>query len=690
MTSGESKAFRRDINGWRAWAVVAVMLYHFKVPGFRSGFIGVDMFFVISGLLMTRIIMGGLEHRTERFSLLRFYSARARRIVPALAVMCATLLILGWKVLLPIDYKQLGNQVVMALSFASNFWFWQQTGYFAPGAEEQWLLHTWSLAVEWQFYLVLPLILMVVWRLCPRRSMVNAVVVALFLLSLGLSACITPTQRDTAFYLLPTRAWELLAGSLVYLFAHQLALSRGAARALEAVGLLLLIGSGILLDPEVSWPGWPALVPVLGTMALLTAARADSLWTRTKWVQWAGSRSYSLYLWHWPVVVAIRYWGNLADLSEAGLGLLVTMVLAEASFRYVESPVRTAPVHRSLNLAMVTQLAAVVAIAAFGAGVRLNQGVEGRFPAHIEMASRESLNRNPRIEECHHRSGRVSPSCVHGGKRVRLIIMGDSHANSLVSTALAAAPGADDGVLEWTYSGCPILRNVRKYKQPDWQCTEFIEWAMAQLETIPRDVPLVIVNRHVMYAYGNGRSLKDALPLVYFPNAPTAPMPAFLDAYQHALTDTMCHLAKSRTVYLVRPIPEMHVHVPNLARSMIWGRSPEAMVPRAEYEVDNGPFLAAQDQARQQCGVRILDPVPYLCPKDRCDGIRQGRPLYSDDDHLSEYGSRYLVPMFAQVYEQTPDHAPNDIAPVHLAALNVPPSDRFQVSSPEGLPTLSH
>lgn len=667
MKTGESGAFRRDINGWRAWAVIAVMLYHFKVPGFNGGFIGVDVFFVISGLLMTRIIMDGLEQRTGRFSLLGFYSARARRIMPALAAVCATLLVLGWWALLPLDYRQLGNQIVTALTFTSNFLFWRQTGYFAPGAEEQWLLHTWSLSAEWQFYLALPLILMLAWRLRARRSTVIAVVTVMFLASLGLSAGITATHRDTAFYLLPARAWEMLAGSLAYFIAHQRVLPRHVARALEGLGLVLLVGSAIAFNPETSWPGWHALVPVLGAMAVLTAARSDSIWTTTRWAQWAGSRSYSLYLWHWPVVVAIRYWGSLDDPGQVVLGLLLTTILAELSFRYVESPVRIARVRQGFNVALVAHFTLFMTVAALAAGVRLKQGVEGRFPAQVETVSRESLNKHPRINECLYWTGPVSPSCMHGGKRLRLIVMGDSHANALVSAALAAAPGADDGVMEWTYTGCPILRNVRKRKPGDWRCTDFIEWSIRQLETIPRDVPLVIANRHSWYAYGEGRSVNDGAPWVYLPGAPLEPMPAFLNAYQQALTDTVCRLAESRTVFLVRPIPEMHVNVPNLARSMIWGKSPEASVRRVEYEAINRPFMAAQDQARQRCGVRILDPWNYLCARDKCDGIREGRSLYYDDDHLSESGNRYLVPMFSRVYEDAARAMDHD-TPVEVAS----------------------
>jgi peptidoglycan/LPS O-acetylase OafA/YrhL len=157
--------FRSDINGLRAWAVVAVILYHFDVPGFGGGFVGVDVFFVISGFLMTGIVVDGLER--GEFSLLAFYLARASRILPALIVVCTVLLMLGWWVLLRLDYTELGLDAVFSLAFLSNIKFWREAGYFDAASHDKWLLHTWSLAVEWQFYLLLPLVLLAMWRWRP-------------------------------------------------------------------------------------------------------------------------------------------------------------------------------------------------------------------------------------------------------------------------------------------------------------------------------------------------------------------------------------------------------------------------------------------------------------------------------------------------------------------------------------------
>lgn len=208
--------FRPDIAGLRAWALLAVVLFHFNIPGFGGGFVGVDIFFAISGYLMTQIILRGLEG--ERFSIWGFYLARARRIVPALLVLCAVLLTLGWFVLPASDYRPLGMHALTSVMFASNIQYWREAGYFDSASHDKWLLHTWSLSVEWQFYLVLPLLLWGVWKLWPGRLSAARVLIAVLLVSFALSVWLTSQKPEAAFFLLPTRAWEMLAGALVALY----------------------------------------------------------------------------------------------------------------------------------------------------------------------------------------------------------------------------------------------------------------------------------------------------------------------------------------------------------------------------------------------------------------------------------------------------------------------------------------
>jgi peptidoglycan/LPS O-acetylase OafA/YrhL len=332
-----NKNFRGDINGLRAWAVVAVMLYHFGVSGPSGGFVGVDIFFVISGYLMTGLIISGLEQSDieKRFSLVDFYLARARRIVPALAVMCAILLTAGWFCLPAIEYRQLGQHVVAALAFISNIKFWREAGYFDVASHEKWLLHTWSLSVEWQFYLLLPLMLLVLWRFWPSRRAMTRWLLAGFVVSLALSMVFTALMPAASFYLLPSRAWEMLAGGLVYMLRGQRTPSATQARWLELAGFALMIGAMILTEPGAHWPGWLALVPVTGAALVLRAARTDSVLTGMPVAQWLGNASYSIYLWHWPVVVSLAYFGALRNHWAVAAGLLTSVMLGYASYAWL-------------------------------------------------------------------------------------------------------------------------------------------------------------------------------------------------------------------------------------------------------------------------------------------------------------------------------------------------------------------
>ena len=654
MTASTSvpSGFRGDINGLRAWAVVSVVLYHFGVAGFGGGFVGVDLFFVISGFLMTGIVVSGLEQ--GRFRLFDFYMARARRILPALVVLCAVLLAAGWWLLMPRDYKELATHAVVSVLFLSNIKFWTEAGYFDTSSHEKWLLHTWSLAAEWQFYLLLPLALLAVWKLRPGRHGMQVFVAGALLVSLVLSVVLTPKHATAAFYLLHTRAWEMLAGGMAYLLAERGALWTARQRSvLEAVGVALLAGAIAGFDTASPWPGWRALVPVLGTVAILLAARPHSFWTGTAVAQWLGTRSYSLYLWHWPLAVALTYLDLSSSPGAIAACLVLTLVLGDLSYRWVETPTRVQLGRWGAGWGVAALASATGVVVAQGMAVRAQEGVTGRFAPEIELVSQEFLNKNPRLDECHI-SGRIDPpSCVYGGPHLRAVVLGDSHASSTISAVAAALPNAEDGVMEWAYSGCPILRGVKKLRNPTWQCGGFVEWSIQQLKQVPTDIPLVIFNRHAWYTAGPLVKQKEKIiPDVYFSRPYLEFEPEFLQEYAKTLVQTVCLLARDRQVYLVRPIPEMKVDIPISARAMVWGVHSETSVSLEEYHQRNAIVWEAQDAASAQCGARILDPLPYLCLDGQCSGIRNGRSMYYDEDHLSEYGNKFLVPMFAEVFQK--------------------------------------
>ena len=644
--------FRTDINGLRAWAVVAVILYHFGVRGFSGGFVGVDIFFVISGFLMTGIVVKGLEQ--GRFSLIEFYLARARRILPALLALCAILLALGWLLLMPPDYQMLSTHAIASLLFLSNLKYWDEAGYFDLASHEKWLLHTWSLSVEWQFYLLLPLFLWAAWRLLPGKTVQAWSLFCGLLMSLAASMLVTASHPVSAFFMLHTRAWEMLAGGLVCMLAPRVSFTPQHRRWLETLGFLLILVSVAVFDKSTAWPGWRAMLPVAAAMMVLLANRV-SLWSNSKPAQWLGDRSYSLYLWHWPVCVALVYAElQVLPLAIAG-GMVFTLVLGDLSYRWIENPTRRLLGRGNSFQGTGALLLASILVLIPATLVREQEGVNGRFAPELELAAAEAHNANPRRAECHAHKGKESPSCVYGGHDWKLIVAGDSHAGAIVSAVAQAQAGADAGVVQWTYSGCAFVPGMRRLASPantekDYRCNEFIVWAKSRLDVLPGNLPLVIVNRYPAAAIARNEMTLPA-PEVYFSKMYTSATPEFFTEFAHHITSSSCELAKRRPVYLVRPLPEMDVDVPRIqSRRMAFGLASDISISMQQYRERSAWVWAAQDAARAQCGVHILDPLPYLCRDGRCYGSKNGRPLYHDDNHLSEFGNKLLLPMFAEVF----------------------------------------
>lgn len=588
-----------------------------------------------------------------------FYLARARRILPALIALCAILLALGWFFLTPVDYKALGMPTVFSLAFLSNILFWRQAGYFDAASHEKWLLHTWSLSVEWQFYLLLPLALMALWKWRPGRKPLTILMAVGFAASLALSIVVTIWRPSAAFYLLPTRAWEMLAGGLVYLLAPTLSLTPRQRTRLEVIGFSLILATLLGFDAASQWPGWRALLPVTGAVLVLLAARSTSAWTSSFAAQWLGTRSYSIYLWHWPLVVALVYAELQSNLAAIAAGLVLTLVLGQLSYALVETPARIGLQRFRFKTGATILVALTVVVAVPGGLIRMKEGVSGRFSFAVEMASAEASNKKPRRERCFTTNGTVSASCMYGGDRLRAILIGDSHADA-VTTALAdAVPKDGGGIMDWSYVSCPTLLGVKNLSPkfgPDEQCGEFLEQTVQKLAKVPRHIPLVIVNRTTTYAIGHNESWEnDAnIPSVYFTRPHHIASPEFVQEFAERLTNTACQLAKDRLVYLMRPIPEMGVDVPKaMSRAAVFGAVRDISISLADYHQRHAFVWAAQDAARDRCGVKILDPLPYLCRDGRCFGAKDGRPLYYDDDHLSEFGNRLLVPMFAEVFTPT-------------------------------------
>lgn len=642
-------SFREDINGLRAWAVIAVLLFHFSLIGLPGGFAGVDVFFVISGYLMTAIIVGGYEK--GNFSVWKFYMARARRILPALMVVIATLLALGWFWLPTPDYQALGTQSAFGLSFLSNIYYWRSAGYFDAAAHEKWLLHTWSLAVEAQFYVLYPLFVALMWRFWKGLKALTIALLVLFAISLALNLFFISWLPTAAFYLLPMRGWELALGGLVYLIARLGWVSDALKAKGFWLGWLLVLASFAFINDSLAWPGYWAILPVVGAGLIILAQKEHCWLTNNPVAQWLGDRSYSLYLWHWPLVVALYFAGLQSDWAWVVGFFALSLLLAHLSYRFVEVPTRSYLSAASLRKEIFAIGAAGVVIGLSAVAVKVVT-FEGRLSKAAELAANEA--KNGAKGGCFvNEFGKGDRECSFGGE-IKVLLVGDSH--SLAIRSALIDDNKNRGVVYWGLSGCPTIKDAyfsESTKRKPEICKNFNDDLISELSHSYEGRPLVLLSRTSLAAQGPlPHESSVMVPFVSFNDIPNEGE-QFNKHFSKMLSDTACSLQKFRQVYLVRPIPEMDVNVPvAVARNPLYYLGiNDIKVTLAQYHERHKLVWEAQDEAAKQCGVKILDPLPYLCDDKYCYGSRNGRPLYYDDDHLSEYGNKFLVPMFEQVFQ---------------------------------------
>lgn len=460
--------YRPDIDGLRTLAVVPVVLFHANVVGFSGGYIGVDVFFVISGFLITSIIQAELGQGD--FSIVRFYERRARRILPALFAVMAASVVAGWFLLTPAKYEQLGESMLAALLFVSNFWFWQNSGgYFAGPTDYLPLLHTWSLAVEEQFYIFFPILMMVLYRL-GRRRLIPAVVIVV-LASLLLAVWATPIMPSAAFYLLPTRIWELGFGALLALGLVPVN-SRKSIRELAAtIGLLGILVPVFVYDRSTDFPGLAALPPVLGTALIIWAGIEKATWVSRflaiKPMVWVGLLSYSLYLRHWPIMAFLRerlFTVHLEPIWQI-VAIAASFALAWLSWRYIERPFRDRKQFK-FSAAQIFRYVAAGSFTIFAATSALiyTEGAGTQRFSDKEVNLLLSATRDDRSEECFGVRRSKEP-CVLGlddpSINPKWLLWGDSHAKSLLPAFDELARKNGQRLIFVAAPSCPPLVGVR-------------------------------------------------------------------------------------------------------------------------------------------------------------------------------------------------------------------------------------
>ncbi len=608
--------YRRDVDGLRSVAILPVLLFHAHVPGFPGGYVGVDIFFVISGFLITGIIARDID--AGCFSILRFYERRFRRIVPALSAMILAVLAASAWLYFPGDLEGVPRSSLAASVFASNLWFFTDTGYFAGGADVKPLLHTWSLAVEEQYYMGFPILLMLLARFASRWR--AAVVGGIALFSLALAILM---QRDTSgftFYLLPTRAWELFAGALLALGAVPAIRARWLREAVAWGGLAAVAFAVFCYDRTTIFPGVAALPPVLGAAAMLHASPGTSVGRLLSIPLFVGIGlvSYSLYLWHWPLIVFTEY---ATDLPLAGVRRMIVIAASFAaaitSWRFVERPFRD-PARFSAKAIFAFTAGTTLLISAVSLALMTQAGWPSRFaPDALRLlAARQDVS--PARARCHDNSLRGDRPCTLGARaRPDTMLWGDSHGVELSYALSEKLRHEGRALVERTTSSCPPAIG---YDATDPRCAAANRAAMKAIRAAPSI-------RHVYLAafWANGR-FDD---------------PAFVAKLDRTITAIQ---SEGRSVTLIGAIPPQPFDVPRrLAHLAETGALAKAQgVERSEVAARTVHLRAALSRWRGR-DVHFVDATATLCPRERCDLLDRGRPLYFDSHHLSMTGARRVI-----------------------------------------------
>jgi len=470
--------YRKDIDGLRALAILPVVLFHLETPRLSGGFVGVDIFFVISGFLITGIIHA--EIREHRFSYAGFFERRIRRLLPALTLMMGICGVVAWFLLMPTDFRGYSEALAATTLFLANLYFWKKTDYFGDPVENIPLLHTWSLSVEEQFYILFPPLLILLARYASRH--LNWVLCGLFLLSLYAAQRTLGTQPESAFYLVHLRAWEFLAGALLATGLIPASTRQSVRDAASIIGLTLVLLSLVLLDKDSSFPGVTALPAVLGAALIIHAGMGgDALagrWLSCKPMVFFGLISYSLYLWHWPIYVFFRYY-LIEPLTPVQLGIvfLISTGVAWASWRYVEAPFRRRGPRIGIKVFPVAAGVSMLLLLLSLPGI-VSKGIPSRLPDEIAAIAGVAKEKMPYRSACFGLptvdKKSAHEECALGGTGdPEFVLWGDSYALSLAHGADLAASEIGATGRFFGRSLCPPALGVRNYRASKVVCREF-------------------------------------------------------------------------------------------------------------------------------------------------------------------------------------------------------------------------
>jgi peptidoglycan/LPS O-acetylase OafA/YrhL len=653
MSSDRLIPYRPEIDGLRAVAVLPVILFHAGL-GFDGGYIGVDVFFVISGFLIGSLVVREIE--TGSFRLTRFWERRIRRLFPALAVCLVATAVVGFFVLIPAHLKESGAALVAQPLLSANFLFWSRSGYFETASEYQPLLHTWSLAVEEQFYLFLPLVLVPLLKGGRRRTLV---VVCVFIVG-SFAWCLYSTWRypSAAFFLLPARIWELDLGVLLALIARAGFRHRAVNEFAAIAGLAAIAVSVFVYDSSTAFPGAAAAVPCLGT-ALFLFANSSSLTSSGRLLAtplpvWIGKISYPLYLWHWPCLVFFRY----LCVGEAPLAirlgaLAASFLLAWATWRWIETPIR-----QKRFLAKPGLLAGVsAAVSALVVSAGILYDTKDGFPEKAAQRDTPPDSRDAPVAgfyamKAWERRGGPFIAGDRSPESPKMLLWGDSHSMALIPVLDDLGRKHGVSVYAATEPGNGPLLGLR-FGLTSRDGTDFEPVVRKLVDETPFTAALLVA-RWPVYLQAGEHGARNFILIDEEGRSVTGEKAKALFVRQ--LHATIRYLEdRGMRVHLLRHVAYQPLSVPEtIAQARLRGRDVNAFaVPLTEHRREGTAVNRLLDEAVAGTGAVLHDPLPYFTD---ANGLylmaRDGLALYTDRSHLSPFGSRELRPLFEPLFRE--------------------------------------
>lgn len=613
--------YRPDLDGLRAIAVAGVILFHFGFEALSGGFVGVDVFFVISGFLITRLVASELSAGT--FTFRSFYARRIRRIFPALAVMIITTLVAGYFFMLPRDYVALGWQSLFSLVGFGNVYFYRTSGYFDQSAELLPLLHTWSLGVEEQFYLFWPLFLIAAYRQKRDRSHTYIIIAlaGVILISFISAVLLEPIAEKFAFFMLPTRAWELAIGSIMF-FAPAIR-TRFGSESVSVVGIGLILLSMIMLDASTPFPGPYALIPCVGAAFVIWPKVHPCTVSRvlaTRPLVAIGLISYSLYLWHWPFAVMSNYTSFEMEptLFRSATLLALSFSFAIGSYFIIERPFRGHQLTDHGKIFGGSILAAIAIV--LSVGVIAERGAPWRLNAESRLLASGARDRSQHRQLCHTKS--VDNSCVLGAPTASptYAIWADSHGVEVGEAIANALAGRGASIRMLTSTSCPAALDFAPPERAS--CPAYSNTAIHLIEKAP-EISTVILIAYYAHYFDVGA--------------------AHFEAGFRKAVDRLVRAGK--TVIIFEPVPYSTSSIPiAAARNALVSPGSVLFIPLEKYALRNRrPLTMIADIARRNSGIKVVATANILCEKQGCPLSRNGRSLYFDNHHLSVQGASLLI-----------------------------------------------